>query len=313
MQQGLPYYERFVEAFPTVQVLAAASEQEVLRLWQGLGYYSRARNLHACAKTIANELNGCFPDNFNDLLKLKGVGNYTAAAIASFAFKEAVPVVDGNVYRVLARLFGITTDIAQASAYKEFAAIAQQLIDREQPDIFNQAMMEFGALHCSPQKPLCLYCPLQPVCHAFAYQLQKELPVKKGKIKIKHRYFHYFILRSPEGNIFMRQRQDKDIWQGLFDFHLVEADSFLAPPAIKDPVLQQLLTQNSILVKESAPHKHQLSHQLLHVKFFELELSPQGQEWFLKNQPGFGEYNKAETNALPKPILLTNYLDKLNF
>lgn len=313
MQQGLPYYERFVEAFPTVQVLAAASEQEVLRLWQGLGYYSRARNLHACAKTVVNELNGCFPDNFNGLLKLKGVGNYTAAAIASFAFKEAVPVVDGNVYRVLSRLFGITTDIAQASAYKEFAAVAQQLIDKEQPDLFNQAMMEFGALHCSPQKPLCLYCPFQPVCHAFAHQQQKELPVKKGKIKIKHRYFHYFVLRSREGKIFMRQRQNKDIWQGLFDFHLVEADSLLAPPAIKDPVLQQLLTQNSILVEESATHKHQLSHQLLHVKFFELELSLKAQEWFLKNHSEFGEYNEAEINALPKPILLTNYLDKLNF
>lgn len=313
VQQGLPYYERFVDTFPTVQELAAASEQEVLRLWQGLGYYSRARNLHACAKTVVNELNGRFPDNFDDLLKLKGVGRYTAAAIASFAFKESVPVVDGNVYRVLARLFGITTDIAQASAYKEFAALAQTLIDPQQPDLFNQAMMEFGALHCTPQKPLCLYCPLQPVCHAFAHQQQKDLPVKKGKIKIKHRYFHYFLPVGSEGEIFMRQRQEKDIWQGLFDFYLVEASSFLEVPAIKDPILQQLIAQNSILVKESAAYKHQLSHQLLHVRFFELELSPEAREWFEKNQPAFRGYSKAETRDLPKPILITNYLQKLNF
>ncbi len=313
VQQGLPYYERFIEAFPTVEDLAAASEQEVLRLWQGLGYYSRARNLHACAKTIVNELSGCFPDNFNELLKLKGVGNYTAAAIASFAFKEAVPVVDGNVYRVLSRLFGITTDISQASAYKEFAAVAQELIDREQPDLFNQAIMEFGAVHCTPQKPLCLYCPFQPMCHAFAHQQQKELPVKKGKIKTKHRYFHYFLLHNKEGKICMHQRQKKDIWPGLFDFYLLEAPSFQEPSAIKDPLLQQLLTQNSILIKESAAYKHLLTHQVLHVKFFELALSSEGMENFLEKQNEFKAYSLEEINDLPKPILITNYLQKLNF
>jgi A/G-specific adenine glycosylase len=313
VQQGQPYYERFVETFPTVEDLAAASEQEVLRLWQGLGYYSRARNLHACAKMVVNELNALFPDNFKDLLKLKGVGNYTAAAIASFAFGEAVPVVDGNVYRVLARLFGINTDIAQPSAYKEFAAVAQELIDLKQPDLFNQAIMEFGALHCTPQKPLCLYCPLQSACYAFEHQKQKELPVKKGKIKIKHRYFHYFILHAKEGKIFMRRRQGKDIWQGLFDFYVAEASSFLEIPAIKDPLLQQLLAQNSVVVKESAAYKHQLTHQLLHVKFFELAVSPEGLKGFLEKQTGLEGYSMEEINDLPKPVLITNYLQKLNF
>lgn len=262
---------------------------------------------------VVDELDGRFPANFKDLLKLKGVGNYTAAAIASFAFKEAVPVVDGNVYRVLARLFGVRTNIAQASAYKEFAALARELIDPERPDEFNQAMMEFGALHCTPHTPLCLYCPLQQECYAFAAQQQKELPVKKTKIKMKHRYFHYFVFFTKEGKLLMRERVEKDIWKGLFDFYLLEADSLLAPDAITDPVLQQLIPENSILHKESEVHKHQLSHQLLHVKFFELEVSSQSLQKLSRQQAGLGTYSLEESGDLPKPILVTNYLRKLNF
>lgn len=262
---------------------------------------------------MVTELHGRFPANFKDLLKLKGVGNYTAAAIASFAFQEAVPVVDGNVYRVLARLFGLTTNIAQASAYKEFAAIAQELIDPERPDLFNQAMMEFGALHCTPHTPLCLYCPLQQECYAFASGQQKELPVKKTKIKMKHRYFHYFLFFTKEGKLLMHERHEKDIWKGLFDFYLVEASNLSDPDALIDPILQQLLIENSILHKESEVHKHQLSHQLLHVKFFELEVSSQSLQKLAKQQPSFGVYSLTETGDLPKPILITNYLRKLNF
>ncbi|WP_161622743.1 A/G-specific adenine glycosylase [Cesiribacter andamanensis] len=168
VQQGLPYYQRFVEKFPTVEALAAATQQEVLRLWQGLGYYSRARNLHACAQQVVAQWGGAFPQTYHLLLSLPGIGRYTAAAIASFAFKEAVPVVDGNVYRVLARLYADPTDIAKPQAFAHFFALAQQLIDPRQPDVFNQALMEFGALHCTPQKPLCLYCPLKEHCQAYA-------------------------------------------------------------------------------------------------------------------------------------------------
>lgn len=313
VQQGLPYYERFVETFPNVQALANATEQEVLRLWQGLGYYSRARNLHACAKKVANDYNGLFPANYRELLKLPGIGKYTAAAIASFAFQENVAVVDGNVYRVLARIFGITTDISEPSAYKEFFSLAQQLIDPAQPGTFNQAMMEFGALHCTPQKPLCLYCPLQRICHAFQHDMQKELPVKKKRIKVKERYFHYFLITAEEGTFLMKRRTAKDIWQGLYDFYLVEASSLSDPFTINDVLLQQLLAQNSILSNESEVFQHQLTHQRLHVKFFELKSSPQAIEALRKTRPELELFSLAEIEALPKPVLITNYLDKRKF
>jgi A/G-specific adenine glycosylase len=311
VQQGLPYYERFLEAFPHVEALAGASLEEVLRLWQGLGYYSRARNLHACAKVVVEQHKSHFPDNFQALLKLPGIGRYTAAAIASFAFNEPVAVVDGNVYRVLARLFGITTDISEPSAYKEFFALAQQLIDLQQPGQFNQAMMEFGAMHCTPQKPLCLYCPVQRLCHARQFDLQKQLPVKKRRIKVKERYFHYFLIYPQEKTLLMRKRSAKDIWQGLYDFYLVEAPSFCEPHTINDPLLQQVLANNSILLKESAAFQHQLTHQRLHVKFFEIKSSPQAVEALLKATPELEAVSLDKTQALPKPILIKNYLDTL--
>lgn len=313
VQQGLPYYERFIEAFPTVHSLAAASEQDVLRLWQGLGYYSRARNLHACAQKVVNDHNGLFPDNYRALLQLPGIGKYTAAAIASFAFKELVAVVDGNVYRVLARIFAITTDISEPSAYKEFFSLAQQLIDPEQPGTFNQAIMEFGAMHCTPQKPLCLYCPLQGMCQAFLLNMQKELPVKKKRIKVKDRYFHYFLITPGDGTFLMKRRKVKDIWQGLFDFYLLEDSSLREPHTINDLLLQQLLTQNSILINESEVFQHQLTHQRLHVKFFEIKSSLEVINVLLETQPELGLFSLAEIQDLPKPVLITNYLDKRKF
>ena len=313
VQQGLPYYERFLAAFPTVWILSEAKEEEVLRLWQGLGYYSRARNLHACARTVVEEYNGQFPDNFKDLLKLKGIGRYTAAAIASFAFGEVVPVVDGNVYRVLARLFGISTNIALPAAQKEFFALASEIIDPEQPDTFNQAIMEFGAMHCTPQKPLCLYCPLQDMCYAFQHSQQKDLPVKKKEIKVKHRYFHYFIILNPAAEIFMRARPAGDIWRGLYDFYLVETDRLLEADEIKDEGLQQLMAKNSILVEESEALKHQLTHQQLHVKFFVLQAGEEAFREFMTQRPGLQAFKKEDTMALPKPVLVKNFLEKLNF
>lgn len=313
VQQGLPYYERFLESFPTVQALASASEQEVLRLWQGLGYYSRARNLHTCAKRVVEDYNSHFPDSYKELLKLPGIGKYTAAAIASFAFKEAVAVVDGNVYRVLARIFAITSDISEPSAYKEFYSLAQELIDSEQPDTFNQALMEFGALHCTPQKPLCIYCPLQRICQAYKLNMQKELPVKKKRIKIKERYFHYFLIHSGDGKILMKKRTARDIWQGLYDFYLHEASSLLDLHAINDLLLQQLQLKNSILFEESEVFQHQLTHQRLHVKFFEIKSSAVAIESLLKAQAELELFSLTEIEALPKPVLITNYLDKRKF
>jgi len=181
--QGLPYFLRFVQSFPTVFDLAKADEEKVLKLWQGLGYYSRARNLHKTAQHIAFELDGVFPNNYNDLLKLKGIGEYTAAAIASFSYHEAVPVVDGNVFRVLARYFDIETDIAQASAKKEFSALAYELMPKDSPALFNQAIMEFGALQCVPRNPDCSICPLNSGCLALQKKKVDQLPVKSKKQK----------------------------------------------------------------------------------------------------------------------------------
>ena len=185
--QGLPYFLKFTKAFPTVFDLAKADESEVLKLWQGLGYYSRARNLHFTAKYIAEELNGMFPENYKGLLQLKGVGDYTASAIASICYDEPVAVVDGNVYRVLSRYFGIATPINSTKGIKEFKELAQTLIDASQPGVYNQAIMDFGALHCKPQNPLCNECPVSDSCVALAKNSIKELPVKERKIKIKKR------------------------------------------------------------------------------------------------------------------------------
>jgi len=209
--QGLPYYNAFVGAFPTVFDLAAADEQQVLKLWQGLGYYSRARNLHSAAKHIAYELDGVFPNNYNDLLKLKGVGAYTAAAIASFSFDEPVPVVDGNVFRVLARYFDVVSDISRPSSKKEFAALASELIPTSDPAVFNQAIMEFGALQCVPKNPDCRICPMNEGCLALKRKKVHELPVNLKKQKITKRYFNYLVFNDEHRNTKIRQRTEKGI------------------------------------------------------------------------------------------------------
>src|SRR5690606_34778677 len=224
VQQGLPYYEKFILAFPTIYDLAKASEDEVLKLWEGLGYYSRARNMHFTAKYIVAELDGKFPNNFTDLLQLKGVGNYTAAAIASFAFKEAVAAVDGNVYRVLARIFGIKDDIMTNQAKKIFQSLANELIPKNQPDTFNQAIMDFGSMVCKPKQPLCEECFMQEECYAFRNNEITNLPVKSKKIKVKKRFFHFLLLENADKNIVIEQRSDNDIWKNLYQIPLIETN-----------------------------------------------------------------------------------------
>ena len=216
--QGLPYYQQFTEAYPTVFDLAAAPEQEIMRLWQGLGYYSRARNLSQTAQFIVQEQNGQFPDSYHKLLKLKGIGPYTAAAIASFAYDEAVAVVDGNVYRVLARVFGLATDITSTEGKKQFAQLANELLDVSQPATYNQAIMEFGALQCTPVSPDCLLCPFQANCVANATGQIAKLPVKTKKTKVRERFFNYFVIIKNQ-EIALKQRTDRDIWQQLYDFY----------------------------------------------------------------------------------------------
>lgn len=306
--QGLPYWQRFVETYPDVEALANAPEEEVMRLWQGLGYYSRARNLHACAKQVVAVYNGRFPATYEELLKLPGIGKYTAAAIASFAFLQPVPVVDGNVYRLLARLFGVTTDIQSGRAQQEFFAIAEQLIDPVQPDLFNQAIMEFGAVQCTPKKPLCLYCPLQEVCYAFKNQAQTNFPVKEKKVKVRKRFIHYLAIRTTDGRLLMRRRSKGDIWQGLFDFHWLEANEAKDFSELADPLLDLLSAEEARLEKSTSTLTHLLSHQRLLVQFHSFSCSAKPLNTWLKQHPEYGLYSAAEIEALPKPILIENYL-----
>ena len=306
--QGMPYYQIFIHKYPTVYDLAAAPEQEVLRLWQGLGYYSRARNLHACAKTIVREYKGVFPDNYRALLKLKGVGEYTAAAIASFAFNETVPVVDGNVYRVLSRVFGITDDISTAKGQKEIRKMAEQWVPEGRANVYNQAIMEFGALQCTPQNPVCLLCPIHSQCYAFQYNQQHILPVKKKTIRIKQRYFHYLVIRHNH-KLLMQQRTAQDIWGGLYEFYLAEHPQQLQPAAMLDDPLFSTLIQKEIAVTEILKvYEHQLTHQRLSVKFFVAEVNDKKFMDSLLQRFNFAPFSIDEIKDLPKPILINKFL-----
>ncbi|WP_051295804.1 A/G-specific adenine glycosylase [Eisenibacter elegans] len=305
VQQGLPYYERFVSAYPTIQDLAQAPEQEVLRLWQGLGYYSRARNMHAAARYIWEELGGQFPDNYQALLQLKGVGKYTAAAIAAFAFGEPVAVVDGNVYRVLSRVFGIETDIAQSNAHQVFAAVAQAHLPPTDAARYNQALMEFGALHCTPAKPNCLFCPMQAECVAFAKGWQQKLPIKTKKITQKTRYFHYLVWEF-EGQLALRERQDKDVWQGLYDFALYEHPQRQTPEEVLAHIAPPSL---ATLQSRSKVYKHLLTHQKIYAQFWHFKLHQKPEN--LPHSQGIQWFDAAAYEALPKPILIHNYLQDI--
>ena len=297
--QGLPYFYKLTEAFPTVFDLAAADETTLFRLWQGLGYYSRARNLHKTAKYIVESHQGKFPNTYTELIKLPGVGPYTAAAIASFAFGEASPVVDGNVYRILARYFGIETDILHASARKEFTALAQELIPASDPARFNQAIMEFGSLQCSPS-PSCENCPLRTSCVALRDNRVNQLPVKSKAKPQRIRHFHYFIIEQA-GRVLVHQRQKKDIWQGLWEFFCVESESL--DDAINFyPFLSAMMPY---AMSMRSPGIHVLSHQKIVSDAFLIQLPseyafslPEDYQWILS----------SEFEALGKPVLLLNLI-----
>lgn len=296
--QGLPYYEAFSKAYPSVHELAEAPEEEVLRLWQGLGYYSRARNLHGCAQYIWKELGGVFPNSYATLIQLKGVGSYTAAAIASFAFGEVQAVVDGNVFRVLARYFGIATDIASGKGKKEFEALANQLIPENSPGEFNQAMMDFGSRCCVPKNPCCGECPLSSSCFAFQKGLVNSLPVKINKTKVKERILNYLVIRCA-GQVVWNKRGTGDIWTGLYDFPLLEQNTF---------PWKEVLSQEAVLFPKK--YRHLLSHQRILGSFWEIELSPDKcaelVHWCQKE--GFDLVVQRQIDALPKPKLIVRYL-----
>lgn len=267
--QGIGFYHRFMQRFPDVRTLAAAREEEVLKLWQGLGYYSRARNLHQAAVQIVNRHNGIFPSSYPDILSLKGVGQYTAAAVSSIAFHQPHAVVDGNVYRVLTRLFAIATAIDTPEGKKMIGGIAQSLLPEEDPGSYNQAIMDFGALVCTPSQPKCEECVLQEICLAYAERRVTAFPVKERKIKISNRYFHYFHI--VHGNrTYLHKRDQSDIWQNLYEFPLIETDH---PADLL--ILQQTAAFRELfsglpelLIDPLLTVRHQLTHQLIHTRFY---------------------------------------------
>lgn len=301
--QGLPYFLSFTSSFPTVFDLAKADEEQVLKLWQGLGYYSRARNLHGTAKHIASELNGIFPDNYNDLLKLKGVGEYTAAAIASFSHNEVVPVVDGNVFRVLSRYFDIETDIASSGAKKEFTALAKELIPKDNPAIFNQSIMEFGALQCVPKNPNCEICVLNSGCLALKYNKVNELPVKLKKTKVRNRYFNYIVFSDENQDLIIRKRIEKGIWHNLYEFPLIETESEIDFETISKLILEEYSGKNtilSIMPLNKSKILHKLSHQHLFVDFYKVEV-----QGVLE-----GAISYESMISYPFPIVIYNFIEK---
>ncbi len=300
--QGLPYFLTFIKEFPTVLHLAQADEEQVLKLWQGLGYYSRARNMHKTAQIIAFELNGNFPNNYKDLLKLKGIGEYTAAAIASFAFNEVVPVVDGNVFRVLSRYLDIETDIASALAKKEFSALAKELMPENNPALFNQAIMEFGALQCVPKNPDCNNCIFNNSCAALQKKKVGELPVKLRKTKVTNRYFNYIVFLDNSNNTIINKRTEKGIWHNLYEFPVIEAEEELDFESISRAISEKYInfSIDSISVYNSEQIIHKLSHQKLHINFYRASVTDEIRDGIsldvLKN--------------FPFPIVIYNFIEK---
>ncbi len=266
--QGYNYYLRFLEKFPTVASLAIASEDEVLLVWQGLGYYSRARNMHSAAKQIMEKFNGSFPTTYKEIRSLKGVGNYTAAAIASFAFHLPYAVLDGNVFRVLSRFFKIETPIDTTNGVKEFQTLAQELLDEKHPELYNQGVMDIGATICLPQNPLCTECPLAEGCLSVAQKCQTDYPIKSKKIQTKDRYFVYFVV-NEEDIYYLHRRDNKDIWAGLYEFPLTELSSTFDENKDLSSIMTFFRKEFSQITIESisAEMKHILTHQTLHVWF----------------------------------------------
>ena len=271
VEQGLPYFLNFKQKYPLIRYLAEAPEDEIMKLWQGLGYYSRARNLHETAKNIHFNYNGLFPQHFEGLVKLKGVGDYTASAIASFAFGEKKAVVDGNVIRVLARVFGIDLASDTTEGKKKFAALAQELIDDKEPGPYNQAIMDFGAVVCRPQNPLCDTCPFQKFCLAYQHNLIDKLPVKKKKIKIQERHFNYLVIKS-KNEIFISKRTGSDIWKNLYELPMLETAKPLKKN-IKATISDFLGTKEFDITACSEGFVQLLTHRKIHAQFIEIELT----------------------------------------
>ena len=301
--QGYEYFLRFIRRFPDVRTLASASEDEVLKYWQGLGYYSRARNLHAAAKSM----NGKFPESYQEVRALKGVGDYTAAAICSIAYNMPYAVVDGNVYRVLSRYCGIDVPIDSTEGKKLFAALADEMLDKSRPAAYNQAIMDFGAIQCTPQSPNCMFCPLADSCSALSKGLVMQLPVKQHRIKTSNRYFNYIYVRMGAHTLIHKRTED-DIWKNLFELPLVETEKdlseeeFLACPQFHALFAEGEVRMVRILLRGV---KHVLSHRVIYTNFYEVTLPD--------NSSSFSSYQRVAVEDLGRyavPRLIHAFLEK---
>lgn len=308
VEQGTAYYFRFLDAFPDVTSLASASEDEVLRLWQGLGYYSRARNLHQAAREIVEEHDGNFPDNSRQWMRLKGVGPYTAAAIASIVFKETVPALDGNACRVLARAFVLPHNIDTSKGKKLFFQLARKLIDSKRPGDFNQAMMDLGSMVCKPAEPLCPQCPFNTICVAQQQGLAKNYPIRNTKRAVRKRFFNYFKITAKDhhGNaiLFVRKRQINDIWKNMYDFPLLETTEDTPPEKLfKHPWWISLFPVETsfLLAGQVRQRVHKLTHQTIHAKLFQISADPDYIDLLSKTFIAV-DYDQFEQMAKPRLI-----------
>jgi A/G-specific adenine glycosylase len=303
VQQGVQYYNRFITAFPTVKHIIDAKESQVFKLWEGLGYYSRCKNIIASANYISNELGGRFPDNFNDILQLKGIGNYTASAIASFAYNLPHAVLDGNVFRVLSRFFGITEAIDNSEGKKIYSMIAGELLDKKNPAVYNQAIMDFGATICKPQLPLCNACPLKHRCKAFTKDIVHILPIKEKIINRKYRWFYYLLIKW-NNKLYVRKRTTKDIWQNLNEFVLLETEKHISVSALQASAsFLEIFNSNEFTLNSvSKLYKQQLTHQTISGRFLNINIKAK------LNIQGYKVMPINQLNLLPFPKFITTYL-----
>lgn len=299
--QGTPYYLKFVEAFPSIGDLAAATEEEVLKLWQGLGYYSRARNLHATAKIITDSYNGIFPSTYEGLLKLKGVGDYTASAIASICFNLPEAVVDGNVYRVLARYYGIDLPINSSEGKHYFKKLAEEVMDAGNIRDYNQGIMEFGAIQCTPRNPDCSVCPLNTKCVALATNKVDRLPVKVGKGKVRNRYFNYVVLLDDNNRTLLNKRKGAGIWQNLYEFPLLESEKEIEVEEVVKNLMEVVSVEEPLGIYLYNEEKvvHKLSHQHLHTRF-----------WIVNSGVDLENGIKlSDLHSYPVPVLIADFIN----
>jgi A/G-specific adenine glycosylase len=318
INQGTDYYLKFQENYPDIMSMAKASEEEILKLWQGLGYYSRGRNLHKTARIITYQFNGKFPNKYEDILALPGIGEYTAAAICSISFHQPYPVIDGNVIRVLSRIFGILHQTYSGKGKKEIKVLANKLIDKKDPGTYNQAVMEFGALYCKPQNPDCYHCIFKKDCYAYKHNLVDQLPVRPKAVKLRKRYFHYLVIKLEKSNdfyTFLNKRTKQDIWQNLYDFPCFETSKKISNAMVTENLKSEFLNKQDVLFKSSKEYKHVLTHQHIFARFYKVTLKtkPTNKDILQELDRKFIQTPVTNISKYPVPRLIEKVINETHF